>query len=146
MLARIRPRLRKFTSTLTFAVLLPIIVSPFGQFLIEVGQEQGFYKQPSERVGAVMGALSSFVNESWVLIAAAFLCGLTAGLWIDYLLRANERRRLVSTSVEEVDDDLSVPIGFLDFIPDGLRAMADVTRIQKRITKETKQASMDALK
>src|SRR3954468_631374 len=98
MLARLRPRLRKFIATITFTVLLPIVVSPVGQFLIEVGQEQGLYKQPSERVGAIMSALSSFVNQLWVLIVAAFLCGLTAGLWIDYLLRTNGRRSLVSAS------------------------------------------------
>jgi hypothetical protein len=116
MLAHLRPLLRKISAWIASLVLLPLILAPLGQFLTEIAQENGLYNNPSNRVGAIMRALSDFVLQSWVLILAAFLVGLTIGLWADYLLRRIERLTSSDESALSDSDYSNEPMGMLDNI------------------------------
>lgn len=130
--------LRKAIAALALALLLAIIGNVVAQFFIGLAQEHGLYNTPSERVGYVMNAFSSFLGQTWVFIASAFLCGVSLGFYLDLIFRKYERLKLpegsgVTLSALSID----TPAGVLDFLADGLQALNDITKINQNMTKDT---------
>lgn len=82
-------------------VLLPIIVSVVGEFFIELAREKGLYSDPSNRLDAAMIALTVFVTQTWLLVAAGFFGGLAAGLWLDVILRHKLHHETVGVPVSK---------------------------------------------
>ena len=78
---------------LFMVVLVPIIVSVVGEFFIELAREKGFYSDPSNRLDAAMTAFTTFVTQTWLLVAAGFFGGLVTGLWLDLILRGKQYRK-----------------------------------------------------
>lgn len=73
-----------------------------GEFFVELARERGLYEGPSRRLDAAMTAFSEFVTQTWMLVAAALLCGLAIGLWADTLMRRRITEPINSRSPGEV--------------------------------------------
>ncbi|MEC9368414.1 MAG: hypothetical protein VX871_06950 [Pseudomonadota bacterium] len=95
-MANVRTRVRFWISIALAAIVIPIVVSVVGEFFIEWAREEGWYEKPSERIEGAMSALSAFVFQAWFLLIGAFVCGLSAGLWLDVLLRKKEQVATIS--------------------------------------------------
>jgi hypothetical protein len=133
---RLRALHRRISASLTVAFLLALVAGVVGEFFIELGKEKGWYDKPSARLDAFMNAFSDFVTQTWFLTIVAFLCGLTIGLWADYLMR---RREASATLLAIPESSIGAPSpapGMLDFIIEGMEAVDEITRIFVRSGKD----------
>lgn len=64
-----------------------------GEFFIKLAEERGLYERPSERVGAILSALSSLVASRFYQLILVGLAGVALGVWVDWIYRRFERRR-----------------------------------------------------
>lgn len=89
--------IRKAALWLCGGLVAAIVFGVVGEFFIELARERGFYKNPSERAGAVMSAFTAFVTSWGFLSVTLFVLGLTLGLWADNILRRREARPVIPT-------------------------------------------------
>jgi hypothetical protein len=126
----IRRLSRRLLTSISFLFLFAIIGAVVAEFIIELFKEWKWYDQPSARLGAIVTALSDFATQTWFLVTTAFLVGITAGLWLDSLLRR-------APGLESLDaDQIPSEPGFLDFIVEGNAASNDITKIFTRLGKD----------
>lgn len=118
------------------SIVLPIIVAVCGEFFIELGKEWGWYERPSERLGAAVTALSSFITQPWFLVIAALSGGLTAGLWADVWLRRREAAAAFPVISRDNLISLGEP-GMLDHLVEGIQALKDITNTHNALSKQT---------
>lgn len=130
---------RKAVATLSAALLLGIVCNVVGQFFINLAQDYGLYNTPSERVGHAMNAFASFMNQTWILIAATLLSGISIGFYIDIIFRKYERLKIFkeNDTLTTFVIDPSTPAGVLDYLADGLQALDDIKTITEFMTKDT---------
>jgi hypothetical protein len=129
---------RRLSASLTFLFLFAIAGALVAEFFIELGKEQGWYQQPAQRVEAAMTAFSVFVTQTWFLVLAAALTGLTAGLWSDVALRKREAIWALS-NIAPNELLLKAAPGQLDYIVEGLEGINDITKIFTALAKHTEQ-------
>lgn len=79
-------------------LLLAIIAGVLGEFFIEVARERGWYDKPSATLGTMVMVLSSLVSSTWFLVGTGFWGGLTAGMWLDTIMRRAEPSPVVLAS------------------------------------------------
>jgi hypothetical protein len=84
--------LAKFARWFLLSLLVPIVAAvfatePIRRFL----DKEGFYDKPG--VGWLMSALALIPQPPWLVPAALILGGLTAGVWLDWLLRRFDSSR-----------------------------------------------------
>lgn len=99
--ATMRRRIRKWLSWIASATVAVIVVPVLGQYFVELAREGGIYEQPSEIVGGVTNAVFAFVTQTWVLVFASFIVGLTSGMWLDLLLR-NKGKALALRALDDL--------------------------------------------
>jgi hypothetical protein len=135
----LRSFLRKFISALTAGLLLAIIGAVIAEFFIQFFKEKGWYDKPSERLDVALNAFVILITQPWILIIASFLVGLTIGLWTDSLLRWWERHHHLDAdaTVSTQSFPSTEPMGMLDYILDGLRAIKEIGSIYVEITRDT---------
>lgn len=130
----IRRLSKRLSTSITFVFLLSIAAAVLAEFFIELAKERGAYNTPTARLNAAMTAFSEFVTQTWFLVTAAFFAGLTAGLWVDPILR----RREAASMQQELA--LTIPVGqpgTLDYIVEGLQSFTDITEIFQSVSKDT---------
>lgn len=76
-------------------------------------REHGLYENPSRRLDAAMTSLSTFLTQTLVLVTAALLCGLAAGLWADAIMRRriNKSPDPQSSRSNNIEDEEGAQIG-----------------------------------
>jgi hypothetical protein len=63
------------------------VIAPVGQFFISIADEQGFYKNATGRLSAVIAWFSTLTAHSWFHWLAGGLIGFAAGAWLDALMK-----------------------------------------------------------
>ncbi len=63
------------------------MISILAEFFVKWAEEKGWYTNPSLRVGRAVNLVGAILSSLWFLIPATLLAGLTAGVWLDWLLR-----------------------------------------------------------
>jgi hypothetical protein len=107
--------MRGFLKWFVSAVLFGIALAIAAEFFIELARENGWYSNPSAKVGWAMSALSSLVANTWFMVSAGVVFGLTAGLWVDSVLRRFEKEpsvdrtgQLLNQLLEQLMNDLQI--------------------------------------
>lgn len=88
-----------------------ILFSVFAEFFIKWAEEAGWYSRPSERASRVVSAVVSFLSSTWFTAATAFIGGLTAGVWLDWLLRKLEKDQPLALRWKQFSIALIPPTG-----------------------------------
>lgn len=90
-------------------ILLVIVVGGVGaivggvatELVIRYLDEQGFFATSTQRAERVTSAAWAIVSSPGFLVPAAFVVGLTAGVWLDWLLRKLEGAERLNTLLKE---------------------------------------------
>lgn len=98
---RLRPLVRSMLLWFTASCVGAIIVAVLAQFFVKWAEEAGWYSSPSERAGHFMSAVGWFLTSAWFIVPTAFISGLTAGVWLDWLLRGLEKGQAVTVTVDK---------------------------------------------
>lgn len=74
----------------TVALVLPalgIIQDVAGEWFIEYARERGAYERPTERMAAIMNAMSVVTDAWWFPWIGGVIIGFAVGTWLDAILR-----------------------------------------------------------
>jgi len=82
-----RQFIRALLTTLFVSVILAIVVAVLGEWFIEVARDKGWYQDAGQRWDLLASALVDTLISPLVLYPISVLGGLTAGLWLEPLLR-----------------------------------------------------------
>lgn len=80
-------RLAGFARWVLLALFLPVVLPVMAEFAKRLVDSLGWYEHPEQAAGWLMGTLTGFAQVPWVFPTALILGGLTAGAWLDWLLR-----------------------------------------------------------
>lgn len=84
---KLRQVVRKFLLWLVAGVVGAIIVAIAAEWVIRLLDERGFFTEPTQRAEHAVSVVGSILSSPWFLVPVAFVVGLTAGVWLDWLLR-----------------------------------------------------------
>jgi hypothetical protein len=117
--------------------VVPIIAAVCGEFFIKLAEEQGIYDKPTAKLGAAMTALYWFVAQTWFLVSAGFAAGLTAGLWLDPILRRWEVRNHQQPQIPTPQGEA----GLLDWEIEGNASAERFGKVVARVGKDARWAT-----
>lgn len=86
---KLRQGSRKFLLWLVVGGIGAIFFGVTAEWVIRLLDERGFFAEPTQRAGQAASVVGSVLGSMWFLLPAAFVVGLTAGVWLDWLLRRN---------------------------------------------------------
>ncbi|MCB4825525.1 hypothetical protein [Roseicella aerolata] len=99
--------LRRLLRTILSSGAGAVVLTVGSEWFVKLAEERGLYDEPSSHLERAMNWLASWTTLSSFDFVAGLVLGLTAGAWLDYLLRLRERR---ATAVKEPKSGQAAPI------------------------------------
>lgn len=101
---RFRRYIRYLTTFVLSTLTVGIAIGVFGEFFIEWAKEEGWYKNPSERVASIVATFQMFTNTWFFALAFGTVLGGSLFMWADHFIRWWQARRKDKITPEQITD------------------------------------------